>query len=161
MARPKKNADPSWTYPYQTRQQIENLRIYFELHLPNRIRSWKQQTDVDTHAMPRINGKWGTGIPWESVPPHFRPEVERWFQMMLKRTKAQRGTLTAGKIRSLRMNAANYGRNVLTMKRNANRVWYERRKKQWLQYKEWVAERENIAARIARGPAPNRRLEIG
>ena len=158
MAR-KKVADPTWLYPHKSRLYIENLRVYFELHLPNRIRNWDQQTPHDTHALPRIGKHWGTGEPWASVPPHFRPKVEAWFQMMIARVKKERGSITPGKIRSLRMNAANFGRNVLSGRRRENHRQYNRMKKQWLMYKEWEAQQQRRELVASRGPMPRKVLE--
>jgi hypothetical protein len=155
----KKFDDPTWLYPHATRVQIENLRIYFELHLPNRIRSWHQQTCKDTHALPRIKENWGSGEPWASVPPHFRARVDAWFHMMIARVKRERGTITPGKIRSLRMNAAYYGRYVLTGKRRANKSAYDRMKRKWLQYKEWEAQQQRRELVASRGPMPRKVLE--
>ncbi len=152
-----RKADPAWTYPHLSREKVENLRVYFEMHLPNRINGWK---GVDTHVFPKIKGKRGSGEPWASVPPHFRPKVEAWFQMMLARTKRERGFVSPGKVRSLRMNAANFGRYVLTGKRRANKSVYDRMKRQWLRYKEWETQQQRAALVASRGPMPHKVLEV-
>jgi len=154
-----KRKDPDWKYPFQTRLQIENLRIYFS-HFATRIRSWDQQKDTDTHALRRIKGKWGTGEPWASVPPQHRTRVEAWFNKKLAELKAKRITPTPGKIRSLRMNAANYGRYVLTGKRRANKAHYDLRKRKWLRYLSWKAAEERKELLARRGPSPSKVLEI-
>jgi len=156
----KKVHDPDWLYPHQTREQVENLRVYFELHLPNRIRSWKQQKDTDTHALARVDNKWGSGEPWASVPPHFRPKVQAWFEMMLRRVKHERGCVSPGKIRSLRMNAAYFGRYVLTGKRRANKSAYDRMKRNWLKYKAWETQQQRTAFVKRQGPMPRKVLDF-
>lgn len=158
MPRTKKK-DPTWLYPHATREQIENLRVYFEMHLPNRIRNWNG--GIDTHALSAIARKQAAGQPWASVPPHFRTRVEAWFQMMLAKTKRERGFVSPGKVRSLRMNAACFGRYILTGKRRSNKAEYDRNKRKWLQFKEWEAQQQRSAFVASRGPMPNRRLEIG
>ena len=156
----KKKKDPDWHYPYATRLQIENLRVYFS-HFATRIRGWQQQKDTDTHALRRVKGKWGTGIPFESVPPQHRPKVEAWFNRKLAELKARGITPSAGKIRSLRMNAAMFGRHVLTGHRSIDRLQYERRKKKWLRYLSWKAAEERKELLARRGPNPSKVLEIG
>lgn len=147
--------DPTWLYPYMSRERVENLRIYFELHLPNRVRNWN--TGPDTHALPREMYK---KTPWASVAPHFRPNVQRWFDMMVERTKKQRGSISPGKIRSLRMNAANFGRNILTGRRRENHKQYTRMKNQWLRYKAWEAEQQRKEFVAKQGPLPHKILEV-
>jgi hypothetical protein len=159
MARQMKPKDPEWTYPYATRRQIENLRIYFS-HFATRIRGWHQQKDTDTHALPRVKNKWGTGIPFESVPPQHRARVEAWFNRKLAEIKAQGITPSPGKIRSLRMNAANFGRHVLTGHRRIDRAQYEMRKRKWLRYLSWKAAEERKELLARRGPNPSKVLEI-
>lgn len=155
-----KRKDPTWRYPYATRLEIENLRIYFS-HFATRIRSWKQQKDTDTHALPRgKGGKWGTGEPWASVRPDLRPKVEAWFNRKLAEIQARGITPTPGKIRSLRMNAANYGRHVLTYHRAADRMHYQVRKKKWLRYLSWKAAEERKELLANRGKNPSKVLEI-
>ena len=151
----RRKKDPTWTYPYQSREKVENLRIYFELHLPNRVRSWKD--NPNTHALPPGRK---VKIPWESVPPHFRPNVEAWFQMMVARVKKERGFITPGKLRSLRMNAANFGRQILTGRRRQNHAQYTRMKNQWLRYKAWEAQQQRRELVESRGPMPHKFLEL-
>ena len=152
---PKKvNSDPDWHYPFATRLEIENLRVYFS-HFATAPRGWKEHKF--THALPRTNEPRER---WASVPPHFRPQVEAWFQMMLKKTKRERGVVTPGKLRSLRMNAACFGRYVLTGKRRVNKSAYDRRKKAWLRYQEWATAEERKEM-LARHPMPRKVLEIG
>lgn len=156
---PSKKADPTWRYPHATRLQIDNLRVYFS-HFATRIRGWHQQTDADTHVFPLINGKRGTGIPWESVPPQHRARVEAWFNKKLAELKLKGITPTPGKIRSLRMNATVYGRYVLTGKRRADKSQYDRRKREWLRYLSWKAAEERKELLALRGPNPRKVLQI-
>ena len=159
MTRRKENPDPTWTYPYATRLEIENLQVYFS-HFATRIRGWHQQKDTDTHALPRVKGAWGSKIPWESVPPQHRARVEEWFNKKLAELKAKGITPSPGKIRSLRMNAANYGRHVLTGHRMADRTAYEIRKKKWLRYLEWKAAEERKEFLAKRTKSPSKVLEV-
>jgi len=159
VPRQMKKKDPEWRYPYASRLQIENLRIYFS-HFATRIRSWDQQKDTDTHALRRIKGKWGTGEPWASVPPQHRARVEAWFNKKLAELKARGIKPTAGKIRSLRMNAAMYGRHVLTGHRRIDKLHYEMRKRKWLRYLSWKAAEERTELLERRGPNPSKVLEI-
>jgi hypothetical protein len=156
---PRKQDDPTWTYPFASRLEIENLRVYFS-HFATRIRSWKQQKDTDTHALPKINGAWGGREPWASVPPQHRARVEAWFNHKLAELRAKGITPTPGKIRSLRMNAAMYGRYVLTGKRRMNRVHYEMRKRKWLRYLSWKAAEERKELLAGRGPNESKVLPI-
>lgn len=151
---PKKIADPGWTYPHATRLQIENLRIYFS-HFATRVEGWGK--GIKTHALPQ---KETRGIPWASVPPQHRAKVEEWFNRKIAELKARGVTPSAGKIRSLRMNASNYGRYVLTGHRRGNRSQYEMKKKKWLRYLEWKAAEDRKELLRARGPEERKVLEI-
>lgn len=158
---PRKKPDPDWKYPHATRLEIENLRVYFShFSRPNRIVGWKDQKDTDTHALPRINGKWGTGIPWESVLPQHRAKVDAWFNNKLAELHAKGITPSPGKIRSLRMNAAMYGRHILTFKHLGLRAGYRQRKRKWLRYLNWKAAEERKELLAARGPNPSKVLAI-
>ena len=121
--------DPTWTFPYARRETLEKIRDYFEgFRTGGHPRGWHQRRHKRVIANPKVQ--------WESVPPKFRAEVQRWFNMKLNQLK-QLGPVTPGKIASLRMNATYYGRHVLTGKRRRNRSAYERRKQIWIAFQEW------------------------
>jgi hypothetical protein len=129
--------DPDWTFPYAKRSTMEKILIYFE-NLPYRKEGWKG----GLRTAPKFPDSEGTR--WPTVPPQHRQKVEDWFQMMLARTKRERGEVTQHKLRSLMGNAANYGRYVLTGKRRANHGAYARRKRLLEAYREWQ-HREELA----------------
>jgi hypothetical protein len=133
--------DPDWTFPYATRKTLEKIRDYFEsFQTGGHPRGWKQLRHVSVVK--------GAKIPWASVDPKHRAEVDRWFKMKLNQLRLL-GPVRPGKIASLRMNAAYYGRHVLTRKRGANRSAYQRRKRIWLAFQDWeksiVSRAENLA----------------
>jgi len=132
--------DPDWTFPYAKRETMEKILVYFE-NLPNRKEGWKE--NKHTRALPQAEAKkLRETTRWPSVPPQHRQRVEDWFQMMLARVRQERGEVTPGKLQSLRMNAANYGRYILTGKRTRNYVMYARRKRLLLAYREWQRQEE-------------------
>ena len=127
--------DPSWTFPYCTRATLEKIRDYFEgFRTGGHPRGWHQRRHKSVIKNPKVQ--------WESVPPKFRAEVQRWFNMKLNQLK-QLGPVSPGKIASLRMNATYYGRHVLTGKRKANHRHYTRRKRIWLLFQEWEKKQAN------------------
>jgi hypothetical protein len=130
-------ADPDWTFPYAKRERMMAICNYFE-----NIRFTRKLTQMgiskNTHALPRsLAKKLRKKTAWPSVPAQFRTKVDDWFHKKLAQIKAERGYLTPGKIRSLRMNAAYYGRHVLTGRRRANRGRYEMDKRLYLTFLEW------------------------
>ncbi len=131
--------DPLWTFPYADRATMNRIVWYFEVHLPNRKEGWIQ--NPKTHALTRAEKKAAGNTRWPSVPARNRVRVEEWFQMMLARVKRERGVVTPGKLQSLRMNAANYGRNVLmSTKRCLNRAQYNKDKRLYLAYQEYLTK---------------------
>jgi len=148
-------SDPSWKFPYATREQIDELRQYFA-HFATRLEGWKE--NPRTHALPLKERR--PDIPWFSVPEKFRPQVEDWFQRKLTELKARGVPITRGKIQSLRMNAANFGRQVLTRNRARNKGMYERKKRLWLAYLHWSAAHDRKEIEIAKAYTPSKQLEV-
>jgi hypothetical protein len=141
--------DPTWTFPYCTRATLEKIRDYFEsFQTGGHPRGWAQLR----HKRLIPNAK----IPWESVDPKYRAEVDRWFKMKLNQAK-QAGTLTPGKIASLRMNATFYGRHVLTGKRRGNYGRYARKKRIWIAFQEWE---KSTASRVENLAKPKLRSRV-
>jgi len=147
--------DPSWKFPHASREQIDELRQYFA-HFATRLEGWKQ--NPRTHALPAKDRR--PDIPWFSVPEQHRAECQRWFEMKIAELKASGRRITSGKIQSLRMNATNYGRYVLTGKRRANRGHYERRKRIWLTFLEWQAKHDRKEIEISRPHTSSKVLEL-
>jgi hypothetical protein len=152
--------DPDWTFPYCTRKTLERIREYFEsFKIPGaHPHGWREQTRRQTHALEKSDG-----TPWSSVAPHFRERVEKWFQMKVAQEKAKGipGWPTPGKIRSLRMNAAYFGRHILTFKRLRWAGHYTRRKRIWLLYQEWMSKKEFVEREVSRPHTASRVLEVG
>ena len=147
--------DPEWKFPYASRERIDTLRQYFA-HFATRLEGWHQ--NPRTHALhPKDRHP---EIPWYSVPEQHRAKVQAWFDFKIAELKAKNITITAGKLQSLRMNAANYGRYVLTGKRRANHAVYARHKRIWFAYLEWSAERDRRDIEIAKDFTPSKRLEV-
>jgi hypothetical protein len=147
--------DPEWKFLYASRERIDALRQYFA-HFATRLEGWHQ--NPRTHALhPKDRHP---EIPWYQVQERYRPQVEAWFQKKLAECKAQGRPLTAGKIQSLRMNAANFGRYVLTGKRRGNQSYYARNKRIWFAYLEWSAEQDRRGIEIAKDFTPSKRLEL-
>jgi hypothetical protein len=145
--------DPTWAFPFATRQRINKLRWYFTEYLPHRQKHWKCNKVLD----------WKTSLElrkytkWPSVPEEHRERVEVWFQRKVKEVVDRDGFITDGKFRSLKMNAANFGRSILTRKREANRFLYKLDKRVWLAYVEWEeSERQRNLPRT-----PSRFLDVG
>jgi hypothetical protein len=136
---PPDPADPAWTFPYASRKEIERIVHYFEVHLPNRVDSWASFKGKRHFALPRKEHEQLRKITrWPSVPEKYRQQTEDWFQKKLKQCIEERGFVTPAKLRSMKMNAANFGRNVLTKKRMWNKIRYDRDKAIYLAYKEWL-----------------------
>lgn len=146
--------DPDWTFPYASRQRIENIRAYMA-HFATRLEGWKQ--NPRTHALPPKERH--PEIPWYSVPEKFRPEVERWFNMKVAQLPPHRRTI--GKIQSLRMNATVYGRYILTGKRRGKKTQYEINKRIWFCYLEWSAANDKKEIDVTRPLTASKVLEIG
>ncbi len=76
---------------------------------------------------------------WPTVPEKHRPRVDAWFWMKVAEVKRRNGgKISPAKYSSLRGNAINFGVYVLTGKRRANRSDYERKKRIYLAYQEWL-----------------------
>lgn len=134
--------DPDWKFPYATRGTLEKIRDYFEsFQTGGHPQGWKQLRHERIIKAPKI--------PWESVPPKYRAEVDRWFKMKLNQAR-QNGPVSAGKIRSLKMNATYYGRHVLTGKRSMNRLNYELRKRIWLEFQQWEKQQASRDQNLAK-----------
>lgn len=134
--------DPTWLFPYATRKTLEKIRDYFEgFQTGGHPRGWKQLGHKAIIAAPKVQ--------WESVPPKYRAEVNRWFKMKLNQLK-QIGPVSPGKIASLRMNASYYGRHVLTGKRRSNRGKYERKKRIWLSFQDWEKQQTSRDQNLAK-----------
>ncbi len=122
--------DPDWQFPYASRERMAKIRAYF-LALPHRARSWTTQNRKSI-----LNDKERATLePWAQVPVKHRDRVEKWFNMKVAQLPPHRRTVA--KIRSLRGNAINYGRHVLTGHRRANKSQYDRNKRLWLTFQEW------------------------
>ena len=147
--------DPSWKFPYASREKIDELRQYFAA-FANRLEGWKQ--NKHTHALPEKDRR--PDIPFYSVPEQHRAEAIRWFNMKIDELKKSGRPITQGKINSLRMNATNYGRYVLTRKRSINRMQYERRKRIWLTFLEWDAKQQGKEIEVNKPYTPSKQLEI-
>ena len=147
--------DSGWKFPYASRERIDSLRQYFA-HFATRLEGWKQQPR--THALPAKDRR--PDIPWFSVPEQHREKVNDWFLRKLEEWKRSGRPLTAGKIQSLRMNAANYGRYVLTRKRAANRMVYERNKRIWLEFLNWQERQDRKEVELSRPLKPSKVLEL-
>jgi hypothetical protein len=146
--------DPSWTFPYATRETIDELRQYFAA-FATRLEGWKMKRH--TSVIPPKERD--PSIPWQSVPPQHRAKVQEWFENKLKECKAK-GALTQGKINSLRMNAANFGRHILTRNRARNKAAYLKKKRLWLTWLEWDAQHQRKEIEIAKPFTPSKQLEI-
>lgn len=147
--------DPAWKFPYATRENIDYLRQYFA-KFATRLEGWRQ--NPKTHALPAKERR--PDIPWFSVPPQHREAVEIWFQRKLAEWKQSGRPLTAGKLQSLRMNAANYGRYVLTGKRRGNRSAYERNKRIWLEFLSWQAKQDRKELEASRPRTASKVIEL-
>jgi hypothetical protein len=147
--------DPTWTFPYASRQRIENIRAYMA-HFATRLEGWKQ--NPRTHALPAKQRR--PDIPWYSVPVQHRQRVQEWFDRKIAELHAKGVTITAGKIQSLRMNATVFGRYVLTGKRSMNRMHYELNKRIWLAYLDWQAKHEKKEIDIERPATRSKMLEL-
>jgi hypothetical protein len=147
--------DPGWTFPHATREDIDYLRQYFA-KFATRLEGWRQ--NKQTHALPLKDRR--PDIPWYSVPEKHRETVELWFQRKLAEWKTSGRPLTAGKLQSLRMNATNYGRYVLTGKRRANRGEYEKNKRVWLEFLSWQAKQDRKEVELSRPLTASKVIEI-
>ena len=148
--------DPTWDFPFASRERIEKIRAYFtSFETGERKRGFHNVR----HKAVIPEAK----TPWASVPAHFRAQVDAWFRMKvaLERAKRIRGWPTRWKIQSLRMNAAYFGRHVLTGKRYANHGHYAWMKQVWLAYKDWEARKQYVAREISRPHTSSKLLDIG
>lgn len=146
--------DPDWTFPYARRATMEKILVYFENIKVDKT-SWS--VNKHTHALPaKVAAELRKTTRWPSVEPKYRQKVEDWFQMKLAQAKKERGELTAGKIRSLRMNAAVYGRFILTGKRRGDHGRYAQNKRLLFAYREHLHQEE-----LRNAPKlQSRRLEV-
>jgi hypothetical protein len=151
--------DPTWRYPFASRKQIENLRIYFE-HFRTRPRSWHDQSDKETRVFYPREKKNGHFVIHDSVPPHLRKRADDWFNQKIAELKAQGITPSPGKIRSLRMNRANIARNYWTGKRFADYSLYLAKKNAWLKYLAWEAQQQRTELNRQRGRTRSKLLEV-
>lgn len=147
--------DPDWKFPFATRETIDEIRQYMA-HFATRLEGWKQ--NPRTHALPAKERR--PDIPWYSVPEQHRAAVQVWFTRKIEELKASGRPITAGKIQSLRMNATNFGRYVLTRKRSANRMNYEKKKRIWLAYLQWSAKQHRKEIELAKPFTPSKVLEL-
>lgn len=155
MPRRRHAPDVTWLYPHASREEIAELKTFFD-HFATRPRNWHDQTRKETHAVTLVNKD---RIPWFSVPEQFRPRVQAWFDMKVNQVIREKGSITPGKIRSLRMNACHFGRNVLTHRTWALRRAYLKKRAKWLQYQEWLCQQEIQQLHKAE-PMPRRYLGV-
>lgn len=137
--------DPTWTFPYASRKHIERLRHRFLVEIGNRpptsTQLWrKAHTPVLSQKIAQQRRK--NGIEWPSVPRRFRRQVNDWFNRKVNEWIIEHGSITRGKKDSLRMNAAYYGRWVLTGKRRMNKSKYDQDKRMWFFYRDWEKSQE-------------------
>jgi len=145
--------DPEWTFPFASRARVTKIRAYF-LALPNRQKSWRTQ-NVKTILTPKERANLE---PWAQVPVQHRDRVEKWFNMKVAQLPAHRRTVA--KINSLRGNAINYGRHVLTGKRRANKGWYDLAKRIWIEFQKWEATEIAREQRASLPPTRRKILEV-
>lgn len=151
--------DPTWDYPYASRKRIEGLQAYFDqFKTPQTNGYWVfnhrkyigrkggMATDVFHNPKDRPPG------PWPSVPPHLRQRAQEYFDREVAKTIAERGSITQGKLNSIRMVTARNARYFWTGKRTMAVLQYKRRKKNWLKYLAWKAEKERAALGITDEP---------
>jgi hypothetical protein len=151
--------DPTWEFPYASRERIEKIRAYFTGFETGEHKRGFHNIRHRSVLPPEVCRK----TPWASVAPHFRAQVDSWFRMKVaqERAKKIRGWPTRWKVQSLRMNAAYFGRQVLTRKRYANHGRYARMKRIWLAYKDWEARKQYVAREISRPQTARKLLDIG
>lgn len=145
--------DPTWTYPYASRERIASVESYFRrVSHPLNNRGWNVCTPSRTFS---TNHK--VTVKWESVRPDLRPKVQAWYDKTLARYKAEGRELTPGLLRSLRCNAARYGKFVLTGRYASERWTYLKNLVAMRQWVRWNAEQE-----MRRFPrTESRQLEVG
>src|SRR6516165_12199898 len=113
--------DPTWTFPYATRKYVEKLRRYFLKEIIPAGQLWRSKANPVLPKKVSLAMR-KRGIQWPSVPRRFRKQVNDWYIKKLNEWIAEHGSITRAKDQSLKMNAACYGRYVLTGKRLANRT---------------------------------------
>lgn len=147
--------DPTWRFPYASRQRVDELRQYFA-QFATKPKGWRAQPRTHcTHIKDRH-----PEIPWYQVEEHLRPRVEEWFQRKVAEWKASRRPLTRGKLQSLRMLAVRQGRWIWTGKRAMNALHYKMRKQVWLAFLEWSADQDRRNIEIAKDHTRSKQLEI-
>ena len=148
--------DPTWTFPYATRERIERLRRFFLTELkPTTQMYWRTK---NTHAIPQKKAlaMRKRGIRWPSVPRRFVPQVDAYFDQQCQKYIALHGSLPRGVRNSIRMRAANYGRNVLTGKRCGNFGRYMGNKRIWFAFLDW----EEHERKMSLPKTPSKILEV-
>lgn len=148
--------DPTWTFPYATRKYIEKLRRYFLTELkPTSQMYWRTKK---THAIPQKKAlaMRKRGIRWPSVPRRFVAKVDAYFDSQCQKYIAEHGELPWGVRNSIRMRAANYGRTVLTGKKNSNFGRYKAFKRMWFAYLDW----EEHERKMRLPPTPSKILDV-
>ena len=145
-----------WTFPYATRACIEKLRLYFLTELkPTTEMHWRTKK---THAIPQKKAlaMRKRGIRWPSVPRKFVPQVDAYFDQQCQKYIAEHGSLPWGVRNSIRMRAANYGRNILTGKQFAKYGLYVKKRRMWFLFLEW----EEHERKMALPPTPSKILGV-
>jgi hypothetical protein len=150
--------DPTWTFPYATRQYIEKLRDYFRTC---RKRNWHTQTRAYTHALTdkeaaRIRREEGTN--WPSVPPQYRAWCEEHFNRFIEKKKAEQGgTIRPGQVRGIRMRVACFGRHGYE---RSKRGLYGQRKAMWLCFNAWETENQRQEYLKSLPPTQSKILDV-
>jgi hypothetical protein len=150
--------DPEWTFPFASRQRIENLERYFA--------SLGQKNTAfgsGRKLKPVLPANRPNKIPWESVPPQYRFRCQQLFNRKIAEERAKKipGWPTRGKIDSLRMNVTNAGRHMFNGEYWVRYFHYKRNKKMWLLWLDWCAKEQREKAVAERGPEAHAQLEVG
>jgi hypothetical protein len=129
-------ADPSWTFPFATRERIERLEEYFStFHL--RKKNWGSGNKVRQVLDENRKVK----IPWESVPPHRRHIAQAYFDKRIAMYQAQGRAITQGIVNSSRCLATRFSRST-PWERARKCEDYGSKKKMWLAYQDWLSKQQ-------------------
>jgi hypothetical protein len=144
--------EPIWTYPYATRRRV-NL-AYARLAKID-CRNWKDNPRPRVLYQHRKNK-----IPWESVRPDLRPQVQQWFDNKIAEYKALGRPITQGIINSVRCNATRYGRQTLTHRYSAMFLHWKTSLHIVTRYEEWLAQQQRSTYVGSLGKTQSRQLEL-
>lgn len=154
---PRLPKDPTWTYPYRTRNQIAAAKRYLaKCHAKKH--GWNNFKHRERpEALP---GNRPNKIEWESVPPQFRQATQEWFNQKIAECKARGISLTDGKIRSLRCNATRQGRHIMTKKHGIKMWVYYSMRAVVERYEKWLTQQQKIEHQKIIGKTESRVLEV-